>query len=269
MQCGEAEIVLIPVETERHLTNFKPEFMLQVWERFVPECERMFYFDPDIVVLAQWAYFENWADVGVALVMDGNTPLPMNHPLRVAWRKYFEPLGFKFSSHHDYHFNGGFIGVTRDTRHALVAWKDIQTAMAAVVPLDRKIGMQGAPEHMRSRLFPFYLTDQDALNIMTELDGIALSPIGSEGMGWKVPQVYMAHALGSPKPWLDLYLREARRGHAPGHADDVFWRYAHSPLPLFPERQIRKIKRHIKWARVLAPFGQWMQNVRALFSPVS
>jgi hypothetical protein len=269
VRCGEAELVFVPVQTERHLTNFKPEFMLDVWDRFAPECERIFYFDPDIVVLAQWSYFETWADAGVALVMDGNTPLPMNHPLRVAWRKYFEPLGFKFSARHDYHFNGGFIGVAREMRRALVAWKEIQTAMAAAVPLNHHIGMRGAPEHMRSRLFPFYLTDQDALNIMTELEGIDLSPMGSEGMGWKIPQVYMTHALGSPKPWLDLYLREARRGHAPNHADDVFWNYAQSPLPLFPERQVRKIKRHIRWARVLAPFGLWIQNVRALFSPVT
>jgi hypothetical protein len=267
MKCGELELVFVAVATDRHLTNYKPEFMLEIWNTLAPECSRNFYFDPDIVVLARWDFFERWAEAGVALVMDGNTPLPITHPLRAAWRRFFEPRGFKFSSRHDYHFNGGFIGVTRATEHALVAWKDIQTAMAEVVPMNLPIGLQGAPTHMRDRLFPFYLTDQDALNIMADLDGVPLSAMGGEGMGWKIPLgVYMTHALGSPKPWLGLYLRQARRGHAPGHADDVFWRHTQKPIQLFSSSHLQKMKRHMKWAQVLAPFGHWIQSVRSLFA---
>jgi hypothetical protein len=240
--------------------------MLEVWTQHAPECAKIFYFDSDIVVLARWDYFETWADAGVALVMDFNTPVPVNHPLRVEWRKHFEPLGFKFAPRHDYYFNGGFIGISREWKHALVAWREIQTALAEIVPLDRPIGMHGAPEHMRSRLFPFYLTDQDAINVVADLEGITISPMGFEAMGWKVPQIYMAHALGSPKPWLGLYLRQARRGHAPSLTDEAFWRHAEKPIALFSARHIRKIKRRIKWAHVLAPFGKWAQSVRGLFS---
>lgn len=266
MQWGGVEIVLVPVKTDRHLTNFKPEFMLEIWTHQAPDCARLFYFDSDIVVLARWEYFEAWADEGVALVMDSNTPVPINHPLRVAWRKQFAPLGFKFAPKDDYYFNAGFVGFSRNWKHALVAWREIQTAIAETVPLDRPIGMHGAPKHMRSRLFPFYLTDQDAINVMADLESVTISPMGIEGMGWKVPYIYMAHALGSPKPWLGLFVRQALRGHAPSITDEVFWRYVDKPVALFSERHIRKIKRRIKWAHVLAPFGKWAQNVRGMIS---
>ena len=62
MACGAAVIVFVPVDTARHLTNYKPEFMLDVWERLAVDCERMFYFDSDIIVLARWSFFESLAD---------------------------------------------------------------------------------------------------------------------------------------------------------------------------------------------------------------
>jgi hypothetical protein len=137
--------------------------------------------------------------------------------------------------------------------------------MGETVPMNHHIGMHGAPEHMRSRLFPFYLTDQDALNIMADLDGIPLSPMGSEGMGWKIPEVFMTHALGSPKPWLGLYLRQARRGHVPVHSDGVYWKHVDAPLPVFSAAHVQKMQRHMKWAHALAPLGKWGQSLRSLF----
>jgi hypothetical protein len=266
MPWGGLEVVLVPVKTDRHLTNFKPEFMLDVWTHHARECTKLFYFDSDIVVLARWDYFESWVEAGVALVMDFNTPVPINHPLRVAWRKHFSPLGFKFAPQNDYYFNAGFVGVARDWKHALVAWREVQTALAELVPLDLPIGMRGAPKHMRNRLFPFYLTDQDAINVVADLEGVTVSPMGIEGMGWKLPHVYMVHALGVPKPWRGRYLRQAWRGNGPRVSDKAFWRYADRPVALFSARHIRKMKRRMKWAHVLAPLGKWAQNVRELFS---
>jgi hypothetical protein len=184
----------------------------------------------------------------------------------VAWRKHFSPFGYKFSPRHDYYFNGGFIGVRRDSQHALLAWREIQTTIAETVPLNRPIGMRGAPRHMRNRLFPFYLTDQDAINVMADLEDVTVSPMGVEGMGWKVPYIFMAHALGSPKPWRGRYLRQAWRGNVPSVADKMFWRHVEQPVALFPPNHVCKMKRRMKWAYVLAPFGKWVQRVRSLMS---
>ena len=266
MVCGTAVIVFVPVDTLRHLTNYKPEFMLDVWERLAEDCERLFYFDSDIIVLARWSFFDAWADAGVAVVMDGSTPLSKNHPLRAAWRRHFEPHGFRFASQHDYHFNGGFIGVKRADRGALVEWKKIQSTMESTVPLNLPVGLHGAPEHMRDRLFPFFLTDQDALNIMADLEGIQLSAMGPEGMGWKIPEIFMMHALGSPKPWLGRYLQQALRGHAPKMIDQRFWTFMEEPIAIFSAAHVRKMKRHIKWAHVIAPLARWGQSVRSLFT---
>lgn len=47
-----------------HLTNFKPEFMLSLWEKHCPDAESLFYFDPDITVIGRWTFFEEWVGAG-------------------------------------------------------------------------------------------------------------------------------------------------------------------------------------------------------------
>src|SRR5207237_601643 len=59
----DLELRFIALTTKAHFTNFKPEFLRQVWQ-LQPEAERLFYFDPDIVIKARWSFFEEWADYG-------------------------------------------------------------------------------------------------------------------------------------------------------------------------------------------------------------
>ena len=73
--------------TERHLTNHKPEFMLDVWHHRCPDAASLFYFDPDIVIKCAWAFFEEWTAYGVAVCEDVNSPMPASHPIRHAWRR--------------------------------------------------------------------------------------------------------------------------------------------------------------------------------------
>ncbi|RYG11197.1 MAG: hypothetical protein EOO07_20975, partial [Chitinophagaceae bacterium] len=63
----ELNIHFLPVETEYHLTNYKPDFMLKLWDGPAGRINQIFYFDPDIVVDAKWEFFLEWAGLGVAL----------------------------------------------------------------------------------------------------------------------------------------------------------------------------------------------------------
>ena len=81
----------IPLSTKAHLTNFKPDFMLSLWQKQCPQAESIFYFDPDIVVICSWPFFERWVQAGVALCADINPSMPKNHPLRHAWNQFYQP----------------------------------------------------------------------------------------------------------------------------------------------------------------------------------
>ena len=256
------EVLFIEVPTGRSLTNLKPEFMLDVLGRVSGQTEYIFFFDADVFISAPWQFFEEWAQCGLALIADGNSPMPKNHPVRVAWRRHFTPHGFRFTVGNDYYFNGGFCGISRSRFWILDAWAKVQSIMAESVSLNLPISLPGAPEWQRLRTFPFYLTDQDALNIVADIEKVDISAIGSEGMGWKLPADYMQHACGGNKPWRGRYVRRALRGESPVNMDSLFWEHAAEPIALVPDHEIRRIKRHISIARRIAPIGAMLNVLR-------
>src|SRR5437016_5075011 len=78
----------IPLTTSAHLTNYKPDFMLEVWNNHCPVSQSLFYFDPDITVKCRWTFFEEWVHAGVALAADVNPIMPRNHPVRYSWKRF-------------------------------------------------------------------------------------------------------------------------------------------------------------------------------------
>ena len=235
---GHVTVEFVALETRQHLTNFKPEFLLHVWTHLHPAADRLFYFDPDIVIRTRWAFFEEWAGYGVALVEDVNSPLPESHPRRGAWRLHLAEERRLVRRETPLYVNGGFIGLARSQQGFLHEW---QLAMALVGReiggLDRSMFSFGAGRTaMASPAYPFSKTDQDALNIAVMTAAQPVSIMGAEAMDFRPGGWTMSHALGPEKPWRKKFLRAALAGRVPTAADRAFWMHASGPLPLFSAR---------------------------------
>ena len=72
-QCFEAinglTVRFLKVETKRHLTNYKAEFMSDLRRNHLPDADTIFYCDPDIVLKTGWTFFPQWAEGGIALAL--------------------------------------------------------------------------------------------------------------------------------------------------------------------------------------------------------
>lgn len=220
----------IPLETEVHLTNYKPNFMLELWEKHCPQAESLFYFDPDIVMRCRWKFLEEWVMAGVAVCQDINGWMPDNHPIRYAWKKYLQPHGLEFRKGFDTYFNGGFVGVNIKDRLFLKDWQRVQTLM-------HQCGVDFLSIGFGDRTYPFTCCDQDALNIACMTTGREISPMGQDGMDLQPGGggYVMTHAVGGIKPWRKNMLRNMLfKGSGPSLADKRFYAYARHPIPVFP-----------------------------------
>ena len=226
-------IRFVELQTKSHLTNYKPEFLLRVWEEFDPGAENLFYFDPDIVIKAPWAFFEEWAGYGAALVEDVNSPMPESHPRRCAWIKALARRGQSVRRETPAYVNGGFIGIHAQHRKFLHDWLSAMTLVGEEIGGLEKSMFSFGSSPMQSPSFPYNKTDQDALNIAVMTSTEAVSIMGTEGMDFRPGGWTMSHALGAEKPWRKHYIRAALGGRSPTLADREFWRHAAQPIPVF------------------------------------
>lgn len=230
-------IRFVRVETDRHFTNYKPAFLLDVAERLVDNANFLFYFDPDIVVDCRWEFFEEWSSAGVAVCEDVNFRMPPNHPIRAAWRRLLEPKGIVFRREVDAYYNAGFIAVRRSDTGFLKRWEELLRVLPSVgVDLRRP----GVPD----RSVPFTVYDQDALNITVMTGGEIVSAVGPDGMNfqWGGGGYIMSHAVGQPKPWRKRMLLGALRARPPSRADKGFVKYASHPIRLYSSFRLALLK---------------------------
>lgn len=229
-------ICFVPVDTAAHFTNCKPDFLLSVWAEHCPQADALFYFDPDITIKCRWDFFEEWVESGIALCADLNPSMPRLHPIRQAWRRFFQPLGLEFRQDHDVYFNAGFVGVPRACRHFLETWKQILNLMAPFLG-----GLQDLAH--QDRTFLFHKMDQDALNVATMGTQAPICPTGPDGMDFQQGGggYIMSHAAGSQKPWQKRMLLSALDCRRPSPADRAFYRHVNGPIkPFSPMRLLFK-----------------------------
>lgn len=251
---------LLPLTTGVHLTNYKPDFMLELWTGIASDAEIMYYLDPDIVLCKDWSVLEYWVNSGVALCEDVNSPLPKNHPRRTGWRNYFKKYGVELTFKDAVYVNGGCAGVKKEDIEFLHLWKQLQNHMAAEIGGLEHAGIStyGSGKRMAENVLenfaPFSKTDQDALNATIEAWKGEVSLVGKEAMGFSGVDPMLAHALGSPKPWLKPYLKMVAKGKYPTTVDKKFWHFANGVLSPFPESLVRRKKRQLKIATAIGKF---------------
>ena len=252
----DLQLHFIPLATDYHLTNYKPDFMMDLWDGPAKEAVNMFYFDPDIVVCAPWTYFDQWVEYGVALCEDVNSPLPQNHPRRAAWRQYFQKKGISLSFKTSTYANGGYIGLNTANKGFLEIWKKVQEAMAPAIGGLRCSALPGTPLNGKAQgpFSPFGKTDQDALNAAIEAWDGEISFVGQEAMSLKSGVPLMPHALGQPKPWKWNPLTQALSGRPPRVVDREYWKNAGGIVEAHSSGVIRQKLISLKIAGLIGRF---------------
>jgi len=236
------EIHFLPLDTPYHFTNYKPDFLLQLLETVSKKADRIFYFDPDIVIMAPWPFFLEWVNYGLALCEDVNSPLDEYHPRRAAWRNYFGEKNVSLQFKNPVYVNGGFIGVSTKNRDFLSIWKTVQELMAPAVGGLNCAAINGGAEVLlaaRGPFSPFGKTDQDALNASLEAWDGAVSFLGKEGMAFKSGASAMAHALGQPKPWKKNFIASAFEGRIVTTPDKIFWLNINAPIKPYRDSYVK------------------------------
>lgn len=232
----DVRLLFLQLDTPAHLTNFKPDFLLQVEAIPGLESETVIYCDPDIVIESDWRFFEDWLSCGVALCEDVNSPLAENNPRRVGWRRSVKPFGFELNFRASTYANGGFIGLSWQHRKLLTVWQELITHAADALGGKDIVGIQGGRQLPGLYGFGdcFRMTDQDALNAALEAcPEIPASFLGRHAMGFDPGFALLPHALGPLKPWRRHYVWEALSGFPPTPADKAYWDHVDGPIRPF------------------------------------
>lgn len=258
LEAGDGlNIYFLPLDTDYHLTNYKPDFMLRILSLWEFKLKGILYFDPDIVVSAPWSYFKEWLSCGIALCEDVNSPLSEFHPRRVAWRRYFSNFALTLIHKNAIYVNGGFVGIEIQHMQFLTDWKKVQELMAQKIGgLNRSslIGSEKLHETHSGNFAPFSKTDQDALNATVELHSANYSLIGQEGMAFVIGAAIMHHALGQPKPWNFEPLAQIINGKYPRSVEKIYWENADYLIKAHSKYEIFKMKLLISFAAFIGRF---------------
>jgi hypothetical protein len=220
---NKIRLVFMKLDINIHLTNYKPEFMLNLLANEARDCEYLWYFDPDIFLRASWTYFADWQSNGIALCQEiANNILPPDAPLRQSWVRAAASIGYN-NPHPLYsYYNGGLAGVPRESSDFLTTWKSmIELAGAKYCDLGKF--------NQRNPETPFNSCDQDCLNVAAMYSQFPLSTLGPQAMGFIRGHAVMFHTVG-PKPWNGSFLLNALKGTPPSDGAKFYLTQADSPI---------------------------------------
>lgn len=250
------QIHFLPLDTDYHLTNYKPTFLLDLWEKYPDRIDGLCYFDPDIVIKRDWSFFERWIENHVGLCEDVNSPLNAFAPERICWQQVMKNYDIDLPSNIDQYVNGGFVGARRAHRHFVASWKQILDIIALETePLDVSfLPNLNGEQSQRSRSALFYAAEQDALNCATMLHDEIVAIANQAAMDFGRFGTIMSHAIGGHKPWKMKYIKEALDGRRAGIAQKLYWQHVLQPIRLYSDRKVRHMQRRIKVASFISNF---------------
>ncbi len=249
-------LVFLPMQTQAHFTNIKPDFMLELFARADLSLERLLYLDPDICLVFPWSFVADWLTCGVALCEDVNSPLPRNHPRRIGWRRHFRQHGITLEYRSDAYANGGCCGVSREDVRFLENWRRLTQHMCELTGGLGNAKVEGGVGFKQSGFAScFDCSDQDALNAAVEMTGdVNCSVLPKAAMAFGPGSNVLPHALGAHKPWRKKFLRAALQGSPPIAADKAYWTYIDAPLRAMDAKRMRSSKTSLRLASILGRF---------------
>ncbi|TDD94676.1 hypothetical protein [Flavobacterium cellulosilyticum] len=252
------QLLFLPIVTNYNMANYKPDFMLELWEGPAKYEEALFYFDPDIVVNDSWSCFEQWVNCGIALCEDVNSPLQEFHPRREGWRNYYKKHNIDLEFKNQIYVNAGFVGLLKKNISFLNLWIQFQEVMGpAIGGLENSIFLNQTHNSTVLKLEGFQIfdkPDQDALNATIESYDGTISYMGKDGMGFVLGDATMFHALGSPKPWKTNQFLRAFNGRTPRIVDLAYWKNTSYPILAHSKNEISKKKIAIKICKLIGRF---------------
>ena len=250
------KIHFLPLDTDYHLTNYKPSFMLDLWDKYGDRIDGLCYFDPDIVVKCEWSFFESWIENHVALCEDVNSPLNAFAPQRISWQKVMKKHAIDLPSTLNQYVNGGFVGLKRSHKDFVEKWKELLDIIALET---ESLDISFLPDingkqSQRSRSSLFYATEQDALNCATMLHENQVAIANQDAMDFGRFGNIMSHAIGGHKPWNMKYIKEALDGRRAGIAQKIYWQHVLQPIKLYSSRKVKQMQGKIKLASFISNF---------------
>lgn len=241
-------IIFLPVTIDYHLTNYKPFFMKRLLDEVCISVDGLCYFDPDIVLTRKWEAYEDWVGSGIAMVHEIiSNDMPPSHPVRALWGEVIFKAGLKVQKQIYSYINAGFLGVLKTNSGFLDNWIKLIEVGVSDFGLDINLLKQKNNRY-------FGTPDQDAFNIAAMCSELPLSELGPYGMGFIPGRVYMAHAVGQPKPWDANYIKLALSGNSPKIADKKFWQMAGGPIRIKSNNALRLKHLTIKIASFVGRF---------------
>ncbi|MEM7727102.1 MAG: hypothetical protein AAF208_12160 [Cyanobacteria bacterium P01_A01_bin.45] len=226
----DCAIRFIKLEISKHLTNHKPHFMWDIWEKYQPDLDALFYFDPDIVNKCRWDFYENWVVRGVSVCGDSWYQVPANHPRKLAWKEFAQSQNMVIEREFDFHYNGGFVGIPKEYKSFLLTWQKLIDIAADEDYLDLKQPYS----HQHTNTYPYFPNDQSALNLALMLTPHPITTFGPEGMDFVPGGILMSHAtVPTVKPWRKKLIVNALNGDGPSMTDRLYWQHSQAPIKLY------------------------------------
>ena len=216
-------IAFVHLEAPCHFAQYKADFCLQVLKVLDPEASGVYYFDPDVLLLARWDFFTKWLQSGVTACEDWHYPLNPTHPLVVLWTRYLATRGFTLHKPVTLYLNSGLVGVRRDCISFLELWRDL------LVAVQQDFNQRGEA-HFGQRTDLFHNIDQDAFTLALHISELPFSAVGVDGMAFGRGEWLTVHAVGE-KPWRRRIFRDMlQKGAGIDLALRRYWQFCDQPI---------------------------------------